>query len=439
MKRNDNVYIYVVSLGCDKNRIDTEHMLGILSGSNAVIVDEPEGADVIIVNTCGFIKEAKQESIDAILEMAEYKKTGTRALIVTGCLVQRYAKELKEEIPEADAFLGVAGYSRIYEAIQAALGGKKYVCCDSVDEGLTGRVLTTPPHLAFVRIADGCSNRCSYCAIPHIRGPLKSRGMKSVLGEIEDLRSAGVSEVILIAQDTARYGEDLGKKALAELMDNAAGIMRGGWLRVIYCYPEGVTDELIDTMLKHECICRYLDIPLQHFSSDVLRRMNRSNTLESSKEIVRKLHRNGFILRTSLLVGFPGETEGDFKTMADCVEELGIEHLGVFRYSAEEGTKAAALPDQVPEEIKQRRYEAVMELQRSISRELCREQIGKRLRVIVDAACEEAGTFIGRTMGQAPEVDGMTYIHATKHLTAGGFHDVLIKDAYEYDFAGDVE
>ncbi len=439
MKDNDNVYIYVVSLGCDKNRIDTEHMLGLLSGSNAVVVDRPEGADVIIVNTCGFIKEAKQESIDAILEMAEYKKTGTKALIVTGCLSQRYAKELKEEIPEADAFLGVSDYSRIFEAIKSALAGEKYFCCDRVDEDLTARVLTTPPHIAYVRIADGCSNRCSYCAIPSIRGPLKSRGMKSVLGEIEDLRGAGVSEAILIAQDTTRYGEDMGKKALAELMDRAADIMRGGWLRVLYCYPEGVTDELVETMLKHGNICRYMDIPLQHFSDSILGRMNRRNTLESSKAIARKLHSNGFAVRTSLMVGFPGETEDDFKTLTGCVEELRFEHLGAFRYSAEEGTKAARMPGQVPEEVKQERYETVMELQRNISKELCQKNIGRKLRAIVDAAGIEPGKFTGRTMGQAPDMDGITYISAAKSLAAGTFHDVLIKGSEEYDLTGDVE
>lgn len=439
MKHNENVYIYVVSLGCDKNRIDTEHMLGILSGSNAAIVDEPETADVIIVNTCGFIKEAKQESIDTILEMAEYKKTGAKALIVTGCLSQRYAKELKDELPEVDAFLGVSSYSRIYEAIQSALNGKKYLCCDRVDEEITGRVLTTPSHIAYVRIADGCSNCCSYCAIPKIRGPLVSRKMDSILGEIEDLHRAGVSEAIFIAQDTTRYGEDLGKKALAELIDKSADIMQGGWLRALYCYPEGVTDELIEVMLRLDNICRYMDIPLQHFSGDVLQRMNRRNTTQSSKALVKKLHDLGFVLRTSLLVGFPGETEDDFKTLLECVEELKIERLGVFRYSAEEGTKAATMPGQVPEEIKQQRYEAVMELQRGISRELCREQIGKTLRVIVDGKDEKTGSYVGRTMGQAPGVDGITYISATKDLTAGEFHDVLIKDAEEYDFVGDVK
>lgn len=439
MKDNDSVYIHVVSLGCDKNRIDTEHMLGILSGTNAAITDEPEGADVIIVNTCGFIKEAKQESIDTILEMAEYKKTGTRALIVTGCLSQRYSQELKRDLPEVDAFLGVSSYSRIYEAIASALSGKKYISCDMVDGDLTGRVLTTPSHTAYVRIADGCSNRCSYCAIPSIRGPLKSRSMKSVLGEMQDLRSAGVSEAILIAQDTTRYGEDLGRKALAALMNEAADIMRGGWLRALYCYPEGVTDELVETMLKHDNICRYMDIPLQHFSDSVLGRMNRRNTLESSKALVKRLHSSGFTIRTSLLVGFPGETEDDFKTLTGCVEELRIEHLGVFRYSAEEGTKAAAMSDQAPEEVKQQRYETVMKLQRGISEELCRGQIGNTLRVIVDGAGKEKGTFTGRTMGQAPNVDGITYINTTKYLTSGEFHDVLIKDSGEYDFTGDIK
>lgn len=436
MKHSNNIYIYVVSLGCDKNRIDTEHMLGVLSGGNAVIADEPEGADIIIVNTCGFIDEAKRESIDAIFEMAAYRQSGAK-LIVTGCLTQRYVKELSAEMPEVDAFLGVASYSRIYDAIQSVLNGKKYVCCDRVDEGLEGRVLTTPGHLAYVRIADGCSNRCSYCAIPSIRGPLKSRAMKSILGELQDLRAGGVAEAILIAQDTTRYGEDLGKRALAELLREAADIMQGRWLRVLYCYPEGITDELIEVMLKAEAICKYIDIPLQHFSDGVLRRMNRRNTNESSKRLVKKLHEAGFTLRTSLLVGFPGETEDDFKTLLDSVEELKIDRLGVFRYSAEEGTKAAKMPGQVPDEVKRQRADAVMTLQQRISLGLGRERIGQTLRVIIDGTDEKTGQYIGRTAGQAPQVDGITYISSKNLLTAGAFHDVLIKDALEYDFVGE--
>jgi ribosomal protein S12 methylthiotransferase len=438
MKHSNNIYIYVVSLGCDKNRIDTEHMLGVLSSGNAVIVDEPRGADVIIVNTCGFIDEAKQESIDTILEMAALKQAGAK-LIVTGCLSQRYVKELSIELPEVDAFLGVASYSRIYDAIQSALEGRKYICCDSIDGELEGRVLTTPGHFAYVRIADGCSNCCSYCAIPQIRGPLKSKSKKSIIREMEDLRKGGVSEAILIAQDTTKYGVDLGGRALEELLREAADVMRGGWLRVLYCYPEGVTDELIDVILKHDSIVKYMDIPIQHFSDSVLRRMNRRNTKESSRRLVKKLHEAGFTLRTSLLVGFPGETEYDFAELLDCVEELKIDRLGVFRYSAEEGTKAAKMPGQVPDEVKRQRCEAVMALQQGISLQLGRERIGQKLPAIVDGIDEETGRYIGRTEGQAPNVDGITYITSKKVLTAGTFHDVLIKDAYEYDFAGETE
>ncbi len=438
MKQSNNIYIYVVSLGCDKNRIDTEHMLGVLSGGNAVIVDAPDGADIIIINTCGFIDEAKQESIDTILEMAALRQPGAK-LIVTGCLSQRYAKELSAELPEVDAFLGVASYSRIYDAIQSVLDGRKYICCDSIDGELEGRVLTTPGHLAYVRIADGCSNCCSYCAIPQIRGPLKSRSLRSILREMEDLREGGVSEAILIAQDTTKYGADLGRRALDELLREAADIMRGGWVRVLYCYPEGVTDKLIEVMLKHDNILKYMDIPLQHFSDSVLSRMNRRNTNESSRRLVTKLHEAGFTLRTSLLVGFPGETEDDFAALLDCVEELKIDRLGVFRYSAEEGTKAAKMPGQVPDEVKQQRYEAVMALQQGISLQLGRERIGHKLPAIVDGIDEETGQYIGRTAGQAPQVDGITFISSKKVLTAGTFHDVLIKDAYEYDFAGEIE
>ncbi len=439
MNSADNIFIHVVSLGCVKNRVDTEHMLGLLSASNAVLVDKPEDADVIIVNTCGFINEAKQESIDVILEMAGYKQNGVRALIVTGCLAQRYASELADELPEVDAFLGVSSYSRILDAIRSALGGKRFICCGRTDGELEGRVLTTPSHLAYVRIADGCSNNCSYCAIPKIRGPLKSRNMENVLRELEELRKSGVSEAILIAQDTTRYGEDLGKRALAELITEAADIMQGGWLRVMYCYPDGVTDDIIEAILSNDNVCRYMDIPMQHFSDDVLLRMDRRQTLQTSKSIVKKLHEAGFTLRTSLIVGFPGETNKDFEIMLDTMKELEFERLGVFKYSAEEGTKAAFMQDQVAEDIKQQRFEAAMALQEGISQKLCQQQIGSSLKVIVDCRDDETGMYIGRTAGQAPEIDGITYISAKKGLTPGAFHDVLITDAYEYDLLGEAQ
>lgn len=433
----DNVYIHIVSLGCAKNRIDTEHMLGLLSESNAVIVDEPEGADIIIVNTCGFIHEAKQESIDTILNMAKYKETGA-ALIVTGCLSQRYAKQLIDELPEVDAFLGVSGYSRLLDAVQSVLAGKKYVCCDRIDPDIRPRVLTTPGHLAYVRIADGCSNHCSYCAIPLIRGELKSRSMGSILSEISDLHEAGVTEAVLIAQDTTRYGEDLGRRALPELLGKAAEIMQGGWLRVLYCYPDGITDELIDVMQRHDNICKYIDLPLQHFSDSILTRMNRRQTCEGTRKLVKKLHSAGFTVRTSLIVGFPGETQADFEIMTDCVKELQFERLGVFRYSSEEGTPAEKLPNPVPDEVKTERFNALMGLQEGISLAICQKQIGKTSRVIVDGLDTETGIYIARSEAQAPQVDGVTYISVKKDLTPGSFHDVLIKDAYEYDLLGDL-
>jgi ribosomal protein S12 methylthiotransferase len=369
--------------------------------------------------------------------MARYKETGA-ALIVTGCLAQRYAKELADELPEVDAFLGVSGYSRLPEAVQSVLSGKKFVCCDRIDGDIRARVLTTPGHLAYVRIADGCSNHCSYCAIPMIRGELKSRGQESILSEISDLREAGVSEALLIAQDTTRYGEDIGGRALPGLLDKAAQIMQGGWLRLMYCYPDGVTDRLIETMLKHDNICNYIDLPLQHFSDSVLKRMNRRQTCASAKKLVEKLHKLGFTVRTSLIVGFPGETQDDFELMADCLKELKFERLGVFRYSAEEGTPAAELPGQEPDELKQERYETLMGLQEGISLAVCQEQIGKRERVIVDGRDGETGIIIARSMAQAPQVDGVTYISNKKDLTPGSFHDVLIKDAYEYDLLGEL-
>ncbi len=434
----DNLYIHVVSLGCDKNRIDTEHMLGILAGSNAAVVDSPEEADVIIVNTCGFIDDAKRESIDVILEMASYKQDGAPALIVTGCLAQRYAKELSQELPEVDAFLGVGAYSNLLDAIRNVLSGKRYVCCDRLDGDIEGRVLTTPSHMAYVRIADGCSNSCSYCAIPRIRGPLKSRPMQNVLSEIKDLRAGGVSEVILVAQDTTRYGEDLGSRQLEMLIDEAAGIMEGGWLRVMYCYPEGITDELIDVMLKHDNVCRYFDIPMQHFSDAVLKRMHRRHTREKSIALAKSLHEKGFTLRTSLIVGFPGETQEDFDSLLDSIKQIRFERLGVFRYSPEEGTAAAKLADQISDDIKQARYEQVMVLQAQISRERGQTLVGQTLRVMIDGL-DDSGAVTGRTMGQAPQVDGVTIVSTKKDLTPGTFHDVLINEANEYDLLGELK
>lgn len=430
------LYIYIISLGCDKNRVDTEHMLGLLSGSNAALVDEPDNADVLIVNTCGFIEDAKRESIDAILEMSEYKKQKARALIVTGCLAQRYADQLQKDLPEVDAYLGVSAYSRLTDAISSVLNGRKYTCCERIDEELSGRVLTTPSHLAYVRIADGCSNRCSYCAIPSIRGPLKSRQMKSILSELSDLRASGVQEAVLIAQDTTRYGEDLGARMLPRLVAEAADIMQGGWLRVMYGYPEGITDELIDTMLRYDSVCRYLDIPMQHFSDDVLRRMKRRHTMASAVALTERLHNAGFALRTSLIVGFPGETQRDFDILTACAQKLEFEHLGVFAYSAEEGTPAAKMQGQIDDTTKNERRDALMAVQADISRRIWRENVGRSMRVLTDGYDQE-GMLIGRTARQAPDIDGVTRIITKKDLTIGHFHDVLIKDSDDYDLLGE--
>jgi ribosomal protein S12 methylthiotransferase len=337
-----------------------------------------------------------------------------------------------------DAFLGVNAYSNLLDAIRSVLNGKRYICCDRLDGDMEGRVLTTPSHMAYVRIADGCSNSCSYCAIPRIRGPLKSRAMPSVLQEIKDLRAGGVSEVILVAQDTTRYGEDLGARQLTKLINEAASIMEGGWLRVMYCYPEGITDELIDVMLRHDNVCRYLDIPMQHFSDAVLKRMHRRHTREESVALAKSLHDKGFMLRTSLIVGFPGETQEDFDILLDSIKQIRFERLGVFRYSPEEGTAAAKLKDQISDDLKQARYEKVMAVQAGISRELGQALIGQTIRVMADGR-DDAGVMTGRTMGQAPQVDGVTVISTKKDLTPGTFHDVLITEANEYDLLGELK
>ena len=346
--------MHVVSLGCAKNRIDTEHMLGVLSGTNAVIVDEPDDADVIIVNTCGFINDAKQESIDTILEMARYKDAGCARADCDGLPCAAFTpKELAVELPEVDAFLGVAAYSRLPDAIRAALESERFVCCERLDEDLTGRVLTTPAHLAYVRIADGCSNDCSYCAIPAIRGPQKSRSMKSVLAELSDLRRGGVSEAVLIAQDTTRYGEDLGRRQLAE-SDRQGGGHHAGRLAALAVLLSGGYHGRYDRRNASPWKC----LPVYGYAGAAfqrrrgLRRMNRRHTRASTQALVRRLHEAGFTLRTSLIVGFPGETQDDFETLLKSVSDLRFERLGVFRYSVEEGTSAAQLPGQIPEEVK---------------------------------------------------------------------------------------
>lgn len=436
------IQIGVISLGCSKNRVDTELMLGALQHRNVSFVADPAQADVIIINTCGFIESAKQESIDTILEMAQYKKTGgLKALIVAGCLSERYREELMRELPEVDAFLGVNAYDAIAEAVDHALAGETFseFSAPKAEGNYLDRVLTTPSYYAYVKIAEGCNNRCSYCAIPYIRGNLQSRTMEDIEAEVRMLLKAGVREIILVAQDTTRYGMDLyGKPMLCELLERLAVLPGIVWLRVLYCYPENITDELLDVMQKHETIVKYLDIPIQHLDDTVLKRMHRRNRQDATYSLVRKIRQKNpnFIIRTTLIAGFPGETEEQFAVLRQGVEDLAFDRMGVFAYSQEEGTPAAEFPDQVPEEEKEARRDTLMEIQQAISLAANERRVGKIYRVLIEGAGEHEGTYWGRSYAEAPDIDGQILIHSQRPLAEGEFVPVKIESADAYDLYG---
>lgn len=432
------VKVGVVSLGCAKNRVDTELMLGILEHAGYELTANEAEADVLIVNTCGFIDPAKEESVDTLLSCAQYKKTGRlKLLVATGCLVQRYEKELVTELPEVDLLLGVNQYERLPEAIREALLGKHAVYCEDDHHILSGeRVLTTPPYMAYVRIADGCDNRCAYCAIPLIRGGFRSRPMADVLDEIRSLAARGVKEFVLVAQDTSRFGMDTeGRSLLPALLEQAAAIPGVEWLRVLYCYPDEVSDELLTVMAAHPNICRYIDLPLQHADPVVLRRMNRRGDMGKVRAFLKKARDMGFTLRTTLIVGFPGETEAQFDALLAFVREMQFDRLGAFAYSAEEDTPAATMGDQVPEEEKQRRLDAVMTLQQAISLERNRLRVGSEERVLVESIRED-GAAVARSAAEAPDSDGLLYLTGAAGLSPGDFAMARITDAQTYDLSG---
>lgn len=434
----------VISLGCTKNRVDTENMLELLQKEGYILTNNPQDADAVIVNTCGFIQDAKQESINTILEMADLKEQGfLRALIVTGCLSQRYQDELAQELPEVDAFLGVANYKKIAETVnKALLGGKTQDYkreADTFDHGQ--RVLTTAPHMAYIKIAEGCDNCCSYCAIPMIRGPLKSRPMEDILAEAQTLAKRGVKEAILIAQDTTKYGLDIYKNArLAELLRSLADIGGLEWIRVLYSYPESITDELIDTIYENKKICNYLDIPVQHLCDTILKRMNRRSNRATIMDAVRRIREKSsdFILRTSIITGFPGETEEEHKALLEGIETIRFDRLGVFQYSREDGTKAATLEGQVHAAVKKRRYNEIMRLQARISEQKNEERVGRVYPVLVEGRDDTSGLYYGRSYAEAPDIDGKIFIRTKNRLTAGVFHDVVITESFDYDLMGEL-
>jgi len=431
----------MVSLGCAKNRVDSENMLGMLRQRGFEIVSDPAEADVLFVNTCGFIESAKEESIDAIFEMAQYKKQGNKKLFVTGCLAQRYPDALLAEIPEIDGILGVAEYARLFEMMEAADRNEKPCYTANGARFLhTPRVLTTPGYSAYVKISDGCDNRCTYCAIPLIRGGYSSRPFDDIVEECRQLAEGGVTEVTLIAQDTSRYGCDLGDGhyQLPELLEAVSAIEKLHWVRVLYCYPDSTEDRLLDTIQKLPKVAPYLDLPLQHIDDELLRRMNRRGSADWIKSRVAECRRRGIILRTTMIVGFPGETDEQFQTLLDFVKEARFDRLGAFTYSAEEGTAAAKMPEQIDEEVKQKRLDQLMMLQQAVSMEINEARIGTQCEVLVDGFDEETGRFYGRSLLEAPESDGCIWLEADRELVPGEYVQVKITGADAYDLEGEL-
>lgn len=434
--------VSLASLGCSKNLVDSEHMLGILEGAGYEIVADEEEADVLIVNTCTFIESAKTESIECILELAQYKEENCKALIVTGCMAQRYKEQILSEIPEVDAVVGVNEYDEIADII-ARLDEKQsgILCCGDAymsNEGLA-RLRTTPPYTAYLKIAEGCDNHCTYCVIPSIRGKYRSRKLEDIVAEAKQLAAEGVKEVVVIAQDTTRYGKDLyGEYRLPQLLEALCAIDGFEWVRVHYCYPELVTDELIAVFAKEEKLCKYFDIPIQHCSDNVLKRMGRRTNKAQIVSLIEKIRKEipEAIIRTSLIVGFPGETEEDFEELCDFVREMKIERLGVFAYSREEDTPAYNMENQIDEEEKERRRDIIMMLQTEISEEISSGRIGSVVRVLVEDRDEIIKSYYGRSYADSEEIDGKVFFKSDRKLAGGEFVDVLIEQAMEYDLFG---
>ena len=436
-----------ISLGCDKNLVDTEMMLGLLNRDGYTFTDDEYEADVIVINTCCFIGDAKEESVNTILEMAQRKTDGNcKALIVTGCLAQRYKQEIIDEIPEVDGILGTSTYDEISNVLKKALGGEESVSCfhelDLLPQTETDRILTTGGHYAFLKIAEGCDKHCTYCIIPSLRGNYRSVPMENLIREAEKLADKGVKELILVAQETTLYGVDLyGKKSLPELLKKLCGISGIQWVRIQYCYPEEITDELIAVIKEENKICRYLDMPIQHASDRILKRMGRRTSKEQLKDIINKLRSEipDIALRTTLISGFPGETEEDHEELMEFVDEMEFERLGVFAYSAEEDTPAAEFPDQVPQEIKEDRRDAIMELQQEISIDLSQSMVGRTLEVMIEGKVADENAYVARTYMDGPGVDGMIFVQTGEELMSGDFAKIRVTGAMEYDLIGELE
>ena len=438
--------ILFISLGCDKNLVDSEQMLGLLTQKGFTLTDDETQADVIVINTCCFIHDAKEESIQNILEMAEYRKSGScKALIVTGCLAQRYKQEIIDEIEEVDAVIGTTAHDEIFDVIEKTLAGQKELDIQDVNRLVeidAKRVVTTGGHYAHLKIAEGCDKHCTYCIIPKIRGNYRSVPMERLLKEAQDLADQGVKELILVAQETTIYGTDLyGKKSLHILLKKLCEVKGIRWIRVLYCYPEEIYDELIETIRDEKKICHYLDLPIQHASDRILKRMGRRTTRAQLEEIIGKLRKEipDIALRTTLITGFPGETQEDHEELMTFVYEMEFDRLGVFTYSQEEDTPAAAMEDQIDEEVKKDRQEELMELQQEVSLDKNEEKIGRTMLAMVEGYLSDENVYVARTYADAPGIDGYLFIDTAETLMSGDFAKVKITGALEYDLTGELE
>ena len=437
--------ILFISLGCDKNLVDTEVMLGLLASRGYEMTDDETEADIIVINTCCFIHDAKEESIQNILEMAEYKKEGkVKALIVTGCLAERYRQDILDEIPEVYEGLGTTAYDRILDAVDAALAGEHSVMLADIDAlplPDTKRLVTTGGHFAYLKIAEGCDKHCTYCIIPKIRGNYRSVPMERLIREAEELAAQGVKELILVAQETTLYGKDLyGEKSLHRLVRELCRISGLQWIRILYCYPEEITDELIQVMKEEKKVCHYLDLPIQHASDAVLKRMGRRTTKQELIEIIGKLRREipDICLRTTLITGFPGETEEQHEELIEFVDEMEFDRLGVFTYSPEEDTPAEKMPDQIDEEVKEERQAELMELQQEIAFDNAERMVGREVLVMIEGKVADENAYVGRTYRDAPNVDGLIFINTDEELLSGDFARVKVTGALDYDLIGEL-
>lgn len=436
------IQILFVSLGCDKNLVDSEMMLGLLQDKGYGITSDEKEADVAVVNTCCFIHDAKEESIETIIELGQLKKGRLKALIVTGCLAQRYHDEIRKELPEVDAVLGSGDIGAIVAAVEEVLAGQAFEQVSNPDEQplYIGRRLTTPGNfMGYLKLAEGCDKHCTYCIIPKIRGRYRSVPMEDLVRQAEELVALGISELCLVAQETTLYGVDLyGEKKLPELLRKLAGIADLKWIRLLYCYPEEITDELVMEIRDNPKVCHYLDMPIQHCEDSVLKRMGRRTTKSALKERILQLREKipDMVLRTTLITGFPGETEEDHRNMLEFVDEMEFDRLGVFSYSAEEGTPAYEYPDQVPEETKERWRDELMELQQEVSHDRNRMRIGQTLQVVVDGYLYEDQMYVCRSYMDAPEIDGCVFVSSKEELMTGSFIEVTITGCNEYDLIG---